>query len=792
MSIDHAQRDENAGQIPVKKTVLIVGGGGREHALAWALMRSPSVGTILVAPGNAGLERLRRPARMASADFVKVIRVRDVEPTPEGLRALAVRENVDLTIVGPEGPLAAGIVDKFRDAGLRIFGPTQKAAEIESSKAWSKAFMQRHHIPTARGGAYASYKDARQALDALGVPCVVKASGLAAGKGVFVCETREAAEDALWRLMEAGELGAAGRAVVIEERLVGDEVSVLALTDGQHLVVLPAVRDHKRLKDGDEGPNTGGMGAFLPVPGADQAFLDEVQRTVLEPALAGMRHEGRPFLGCLYAGIMRTADGLRVLEFNARFGDPETQVLMPLLEGDLAEIVEAAIDGHLQDAAIGFSSDACIGVVAAAPGYPDKVQPGSALSTFDLTDDEDVAVFAAGIEQVTSGFVATSGRVLTVTARAPTLEGARKKAYDAVERVAFEGMQFRTDIGASGLAAPVAGAYAAAGVDIEAGNAAVRGMKVAVESTFNRFVLSKFGTFGDLFDAAAFAGMREPVLVASTDGVGTKTMIAAALGRWDTIGLDIVHHSINDILVMGARPLFFLDYVASARIDPRRIATIVGGLAAGCRAHGVALLGGETAEMPGVYREGEVDLAGTIVGVVEKSRIIDGSKIRAGDVVLGLGSNGLHTNGFSLARKVFEDWDLGTHVPELGRTLGDALLAPHRPYLNEITALWREELFPTGLVHITGGGFVENPPRLFGAGLAMALDRFEWSPLFKLIQRVGRIADHEMRRVFNLGIGMLVIVRAEDAARARALVPELKPVGSMVARDPGQPAMVFA
>jgi len=347
--------------------------------------------------------------------------------------------------------------------------------------------------------------------------------------------------------------------------------------------------------------------------------------------------------------------------------------------------------------------------------------------------------------------------------------------------------------------------YSAAGVDIAAGARAVELMSAAVKSTYGPQVLAGIGAFGGLFDASALKDMREPVLVASTDGVGTKTMVAARVGRWDIIGQDIVNHSVNDILVQGARPLFFMDYVASSKLDPAQIATVVAGCAVACREAGCALLGGETAEMPGVYQPGELDLVGTIVGVVERSAIIDGRRIQPGDVILGLPSTGLHTNGFSLARRVLGDLDwrepLAAHLPVghgetagAQQSIGEALLAVHRSYLKPVQALLSAGIDVRALAHITGGGFVDNLPRVLPAGVGAMIRRGTWPilPIFQLIQHLGQISDAEMFHVFNMGLGMLAVVPQIDADRALALLAgDAYAVGEIVAGD-GQVRIIAA
>lgn len=327
-------------------------------------------------------------------------------------------------------------------------------------------------------------------------------------------------------------------------------------------------------------------------------------------------------------------------------------------------------------------------------------------------------------------------------------------------------------------------AYAQAGVDLTAGNRATKLIAAAVQSTFTPDVLSDVGSFGGLFSARRLQQMTAPVLVASTDGVGTKTKVAAQMGRWDTIGHDIVNHCTNDILVQGATPLFFLDYVASAKLYPEQIATIVSGIAEACRAVGCALLGGETAEMPGVYESGAVDLVGTIIGVVERGRVIDGARIQAGDIILGLPSSGLHTNGYSLARKTLAALDWQVSHPALGQSIGEALLTPHRAYLNEVQALWQAGIDIRGLAHITGGGLIDNPPRIFPSGLGAVLHRSRWPtpPLFDLIQQMGTITLDEMAHVFNMGLGMLIIMPPEQVAAAlTSLSYEAFTVGEIVA-----------
>lgn len=420
-------------------SVLIVGAGGREHALAWVLSRSPQVGQIFVAPGNAGTSAVATNVPIAASDI-------------DGLVAFAGDMNIGLTIVGPEKPLAEGIVDQFQAEGLTIFGPTRYSAQLESSKAFARQFLHRHGIPSPRFEIFDDYEAARRYVAVRPVPVVVKASGLAAGKGVLVCEDEADAEAALHYIMVERAFGQAGDRVVIEERLRGPELSLLAFSDGRNVAAMLPARDHKRALDQDQGPNTGGMGAFAPPPDVDQRMIDELTAKLIQPAVNGMAAQGHPYVGVLYAGIMLTSKGARLLEFNCRFGDPEAQVILPMLDGDLAEIMLACIQGRLEPGMVKSHPGAGATVIMAAPGYPGKYPRGLAISGVDQASTrEGVQVFHAGTRRQHGLLVTDGGRVLSVTATGPDLASALSRAYAAVGDIHFEGAHYRRDIGSTWL-----------------------------------------------------------------------------------------------------------------------------------------------------------------------------------------------------------------------------------------------------------------------------------------------------------------------------------------------------
>lgn len=414
--------------------VLVVGSGGREHALAWKLAQSPKVQVVYVAPGNGGTALDKRLQNVPLTD-------------PEVIAAFAEREGVAFTVVGPEAPLAAGIVDIFRAKGLRIFGPTQAAAQLESSKDFAKAFMQRHGIPTA---AYQTFADAAQAhayIDAQGAPIVIKADGLAAGKGVVVAMTLEEAHQAVDMMLDGNKLGDAGARVVIEEFLEGEEASFIVLVDGKNVLALATSQDHKRLLDADAGPNTGGMGAYSPAPVVTPALHARALREIILPTVRGMEKDGIPYTGFLYAGLMIDQDGNpRTLEFNCRMGDPETQPILARLKTDLVDVMEAAVSGKLDSIELDWDRRTALGVVMAAHGYPDDPRKGDAITGIPAETDDSVT-FHAGTTLKDGTLLTSGGRVLCVVGLADTVKAAQRAAYAAVEQIRFDGMQYRTDIG---------------------------------------------------------------------------------------------------------------------------------------------------------------------------------------------------------------------------------------------------------------------------------------------------------------------------------------------------------
>jgi len=415
--------------------VMVIGGGAREHTLAWKIAQSSKATELYAAPGNAGTAAIARNLNLRPTDI-------------EALATAAQDIGIDLTVVGPEAPLASGIVDHFEHLGMPIFGPTKAATQIESSKVFAKKLMQKYAIPCPRGVIFSSYPEAREYLESQTAPIVVKADGLAAGKGVTVANSKEEALKALSAIMEAKIFGSAGDSVIAEECLTGREVSLLALTDSKTVIPLVPACDYKRIFDDDQGPNTGGMGSYSPPGFFDTALTKEVMRTILEPAIRAMAEVGMPYKGVLYAGLMITPDGPKVLEFNARFGDPETQVILPCLKTDLVDILLAIINNRLDEIVIEWSNSACVGVVMASAGYPGSYKTGFPIKGLDKLATE-ILVFHAGTKQGENSQVYTNGgRVLTVTATGKTMAEARTRVYQNLPRIHFNGCHYRKDIAA--------------------------------------------------------------------------------------------------------------------------------------------------------------------------------------------------------------------------------------------------------------------------------------------------------------------------------------------------------
>ncbi len=424
--------------------ILVIGSGGREHALAWKLKQSPHAERIFCAPGNAGTSEIGENVAIPANDFPALVR-------------FAKENRIDLTVVGPDDPLAAGIVDRFTEEKLRTFGPTKSAARLEASKIFAKELMRANKIPTAEARAFSNSREALRYCEQANFPVVIKADGLALGKGVTIAADLATARSTIEEMMNRGRFGEAGRRIVIEEFLRGTECSLHALVDGKNYLLLESARDYKRALDGDQGPNTGGMGAFSPANNWNRALKSQFEMEIMQPLLRGLLREQVEFRGLLYPGLMITAAGPRVLEFNCRFGDPETQALLPRLKSDLLPLLEATIDGNIEQCAIEWDPRPAVSVILASAGYPGKYETGKTISGLDDASRlGDVHIFHAGTKRANSEIVTAGGRVLAVTALGETVEAARARAYAAVERIHFEGCHYRRDIASEASAANLA------------------------------------------------------------------------------------------------------------------------------------------------------------------------------------------------------------------------------------------------------------------------------------------------------------------------------------------------
>ncbi len=634
--------------------------------------------------------------------------------------------------------------------------------------------------------------------------------------------SKEEAHAGLKNIMLAKEFGSAGNEVVIEEMLEGDEISILSFSDGYTVKSLPCAQDHKRIGDGDTGLNTGGMGCYSPAPIATPQLVEEIHRTTLQPTIDGMRAERMPFVGLLFTGFMLTKNGPKVLEYNVRFGDPETQTLLPLMDADLAEVMVACTDGWLDAITIKTHPKFAATVVAAAGGYPSAYVRGDTITLEKPPDD--THIFHAGTKGPTSlksreegqpalqplsahgahshashavrpseSLITSGGRVIAATSVADTLEAAISRAYKGMSTIHFDNMHFRKDIGHRGLRDQMASkklpngeglTYASAGVSIDSGNSLVKRIKPLVASTARPGTSAEIGGFGGAFDLLEAGYASPPTLIEGTDGVGTKLKIAQTIGKHDTIGIDLVAMSVNDLVVQGAEPLTFMDTYSCSKLDVDIAEQVIKGVCAGCRDAGCALTGGETAEMPGLLdRDSAYDIVGSATGAVKRGRAIlpDKGAMTSGDVLLGLASSGCHSNGFSLIRLIINNVGLTffDKAPwEEGRTVGESLLTPTRIYVKPLLRVIEKDLVK-GLAHITGGGLIDNVPRMLPRHLAADMDAAAW-PVPKVLSWLkvkGQIDHEEFAKTFNTGLGMVMVVSQEHV---KETTEELEKAGETV------------
>ena len=738
------------------------------------------VGKIYVAPGNGGTSTIGE----------KVSNVPELSGSPKDFDALqkfAVEKHIGLVVPGPEQPLVDGISSVFTKVGIPVFGPSAKAAVMEGSKAFSKVFMDKHNIPTARFENFTDVEKAKKHIEEVDYKIVLKADGIAAGKGVLIPESKEEALAGLNEIMVDRNFGDAGDEIVIEEFLEGDELSILTITDGYSFYNLPAAQDHKRIGDGDLGLNTGGMGAYAPAPIATAEVLAKINEKIIKPTIDGMRKDGYPMCGVLFTGIMlSSAKEPKVLEYNVRFGDPETQTVLPLLtdDTDLADVMLAAAEHRLDSVSIKTKENThSTTVVMAAGGYPESYDKGDEITI--KTPPAETYIFHAGTSEKDGKIVTSGGRVIASTATASTLRESVNRAYVGVDHVTFSKKYNRKDIAhrafrdaqqsSSGIT------YAEAGVSVDNGNLLVEQIKAKVKSTARAGADSDIGGFGGLFDlkAAGYDG-ADTLLVGATDGVGTKLRIAQIMDIHDTVGIDLVAMNVNDLVVQGAEPLIFLDYFATGKLDVNVAAKFVSGVADGCIIAGCALVGGETSEMPGMYDEGHYDTNGTAVGAVSKTKILPKiSEMKAGNVLIGLKSDGVHSNGFSLVRHIIQksglDYKSIAPWAKNGRTIGEELLIPTKIYVKQLLPSIKKGLL-LGMAHITGGGLVENIPRALPKNLQAQVDLSAWEvpEIFKWFGKQGQVPFADLLKTLNLGIGMVAIV---EKANVDAVLAELKQAG---------------
>ncbi|XP_068034254.1 trifunctional purine biosynthetic protein adenosine-3-like [Anomalospiza imberbis] len=733
--------------------VLVVGSGGREHALAWKLAQSPHVKHVFVAPGNAG-----------TAEHGKISNSAVLVSNHTIVTQFCKDHNIGLVVVGPEALLAAGIVDDLRAAGVRCFGPWARAAQLATDSSSSKAFLERHGIPTARWRAFSTPQEACRFITSTDFPAqVVRARGPAARKEVTIAASKEEACRAVQEIMQDRMFG---EMVVIEELLQGEELSCSCFTDGVTVASMPPAQSHKRLLDGEQGPTTAGMGAYCPVPQVPEALLEQIRSEILQHVVDSLRQEGAAYVGVLQTGLMLTKEGVKILNFKCQFGDPQCQVILPLLKNDFYEVIQATIDGKLCSCMPAWLENrTAVCVVMASPGYPGDSDKGMEVTGLLQAKELGLQVFHGGTVLKDGRVVTSGGRVLSVTAVRQDLLEALGEANRGVATIHFQGATFRRDIGL--LRQPLTLVYKDRRVG--AGSREVLGrlpQTPAVRGT-RAGGRSEGGGFAAFFDLKA-SGYDDPILVSQTKGLGPKLQVAQVCKRHDTIGQDLVALCVNDLLAQGAEPLFFLSHLACGRLDAEVVETIKEGIAEACRSAGCAFLGEEVTEVAAPCPPGLCALAGFAVGAVERGQRLPGlQRAEEGDALLGLGSAAIHGRAFGVVRRILLTSSLRCSSPAPGScgdtTLGDVLLTPGKMFSPALLPILRSG-------HVKGfaptaEGLLGAISRLLPEHVSAVLDALSWKipEIFGWLYKEGNLSAEEMAQTFPCGIGAVLVVQKELA-----------------------------